>query len=358
MDEQKEVSLVRPYDFGHREYHLNKWKELDITVLICQRKTKDLTSLCLESLLRFYPDIQILIVDGNSEDDSTSYLKQKAIKNPNITVWERTGINSHGMTMDDAILKHIKTKYVLLCDSDIIVERGGLIEDMLIEFKKDSNLYAIGSVMLVTRKNYACGPPQSTDDILRYAHPSFSIYDTEVYKKLNAPFTDHGAPCVYNMMEAEKRNLTIAYYPVDKYVSHLCGGSWTVPRVIWGDDHDVYTRPFVTFILNNQSHLEKLKQQTDHDFDIVSTCNSQNRHIVINGAPPIEFSNTLYELRFNIHGEYICNIPADLTVLQTGFVSEIKKQSILKNMPNEMNVGGLMCVSRKLWQKREAVNRI
>lgn len=355
MDKSSQVSLVRPYDFGHREYHLNKWKEFDITVLICQRKTKDLTSLCIESLLRFYPDIPILVVDGNSQDDSTSYLNMTAIKNPNITVWQRTGINSHGMTMDDAISKFIKTRYVLLCDSDIVLERGGLIEDMLDKFKVDSNLYAIGSIMLVTRSGQACGPPKSPDDILRYAHPSFSIYDTKIYREIKAPFVDHGAPCVYNMIEAEKRNLNVAYYPVDKYVSHLCGGSWTVPRVIWGDDHDVYTRPFVTFIINNSIHLEKLKHQTDRDFDIVTTHSIVPVSIVINGFPPSNFSNTLYESRFNVHGEYICNIPADLTILESHFVSEIKKQSIIKSMPLEINVGGLLCVSRKLWQKREAV---
>lgn len=357
MDDKKEISLVRPYDFDHREYHLNKWKEFDITVLICQRKTKDLISLCLESVLRFYPDIPILVVDGNSEDDSLVYLKQKTTKNKNITIWERTGINSHGMTMDDAILNHINTKYVLLCDSDIILERGGLIEEMLYEFKKDSNLYAIGSLMLVTRSGHACGPPKSNDDVLRYAHPSFSIYDTKVYKELNAPFTDHGAPCVYNMIEAEKRNLGISYYPVDKYVSHLCGGSWTTPRVIWGDDHDVYLRPIVTFIVNNPDHINKLKNQTDHDFDIVTTCENEKRHIIINSFPQSDFSNDLYGIRFNIQGEYICNIPYGLDVLQPHFVSEIKNQIIYKKMPEEINVGGLLCISRKLWQKREAVNQ-
>lgn len=355
MDEKKEVSLVRPYDFCHKQYHINKWRELNITVLVCQRKTKDLISLCLESILRFYPDIPILIVDGNSQDESSVYIKQKTIKNENISVWNRDGINSHGLTMDEAIVKYIKTRYVLLCDSDIVIERGGIIEDMLNEFKKDSNIYAIGSLMLVTRSGHACGPPKSEDDILRYAHPSFSIYDTKIYHELNAPFTDHGAPCVYNMLEAEKRNLTIAYYPVDKYVSHLCGGSWTIPRVVWGDDHDVHIRPFVTFIIDNPIHIDKLKQQTDHDFDIVTTCHIEQQNIVINGFPQNNFSNNLYDIRFNICGEYICNIPNELIVIQPHFVAEIKRQTIDSEMPEEINVGGLICVSRKLWQKREAV---
>lgn len=359
MDAKSQISLVRPFDFSHREYHLNKWKERDITVLICQRNTNDLIRLCLESLLRFYPDIPILIMEGGSIDDSIFYLKYKSILNPNIIIIEgkdkTSKFTSHGVTMDIAIKNHIKTKYVLLMDSDIIVERGGLIEDMLEEFTKDNILYAIGSTMFVTRAGHACGDPKDEADKLRYAHPSFSIYDVEIYHHLKAPFVDHGAPCVYNMIEAEKRGLHINYYPVDKYVSHLSGASWTEPRTIWSNDHNVFLRPFVTFIISNGNHIEKIQLQTDHNFDIITAGKYEEKFIVVHGSQPVNIKNNFYSIRFNISGEYICIIPDNLEILQPHFVQAIKQSAIEQKMPDEMNVGGLKCVKRVIWQKRESL---
>lgn len=352
---EPEISLVRPFDFSDSEYHLNKWKEKNITILICQRNTNDLIQLCLESLLRFYPDIPILIVDGSSTDDSIFYCKYKELIHPNIKIWIRNGRNSHGITMDEALKQHIKTRYVLLCDSDIIMERGGLIQDMLSEFYKNELLYAIGSIMLVTRSNYGCGAPKDESDILRYAHPSFSIYDVEKYHQLNAPFVDHGAPCVYNMIEAEKKGFHISYYPVDKYISHLSGGSWTEPRTIWANDHNVYIRPFVTFILSNGNHIEKIHLQTDHDFDIITIGNAEDKFIVVHGFLPLQVNNSLFGIRHNITGEYVCLIPDEIETIQPEFVHIIKHNAIEKKMPDEMNVGGLNCIRRTLWQKRESL---
>ena len=353
MDEKLQIGLVRPFDFNDREYHLNKWKEKNITILICQRNTNDLIRLCLESLLRFYPDIPILIVDGSSTDESIFYCKYKELIHPNIKIWIRNGRNSHGMKMDEALKIHIKTRYVLLCDSDIIMERGGLIEDMLSEFYKDELLYAIGTLMLVTRSNYGCGTPKDENDILRYAHPSFSIYDVEKYHQLNAPFTDHGAPCVYNMMEAEKRKLNIAYYPVDKYISHLSGGSWTNPQTIWANDHNVFIRPFVTFII--RENIKKFQLQTDKDFDIITIGNTEDKYIVIHGFLPTRVNNNLFGIRHNIIGEYVCFIPDKIEIIQPEFVHMIKYNAIEKKMPDEMIVGGLNCIRRILWQRRESL---
>lgn len=356
MDAEKQISLVRPYDFSEQGHHRSQWDKKDITILICQRNTNDLIRLCMESLLRYYPDTKILVVDGDSTDDSAFYLKYKAIQYPNLKVWTRKGINSHGMTMDEAIKEHITTKYILLMDSDTIIERGGCIEGMLDEFAANKNLYAIGSLMLVTKSGHACGPPINESDILRYAHPSFSIYDVDMYRKLNAPFVDHGAPCVYNMMAAEEKKLDISYYPVDKYVSHLCGGSWTEPRTIWPDDHNVVIRPFITFIVSNGIHLDKLRQQTDHDFDIITPGNVSSKFIVMYGSAPKNVNNGLYGIRHSVCGEYVCVAPEGLIELDTSFVQISKNKLVDEKLPDELNVGGLMLIKRTIWQKRDSLN--
>lgn len=369
---EPQVGLVRPFDFESKKYHADKWKEKSITILICQRKTLDIIQLSLESLLRFYPDIPILIVDGNSQDDSLLYLRYMAIKHPNITLWERPSADtnnqtSHGVTMDEAISGHIQTKYVMLMDSDVIIERGGIIEDMLEQIKSKS-AYAIGSLMLVSLSNHACGGPKDESDVLRYAHPSFSLYDRDVYMDIaqtkteykkglfaSNRFCDHGSPCVYNMIEAQKRNLGIEYYPVDKYVSHLSGGSWTLPRTIWSNDHDVFIRPFVTFIISNGNHVTQLASQGDHDFDFLTVAKAEEKFIVIHGAKPTKFTNNLYHIRHRVTGEYICFIPHHLESMASHFMNLVKKNAIEKGMPDEMEIGGLKCIKRTVWQKRESL---
>jgi len=71
------IDLIRPFWNYHRQWN-------DITVLICQRNTKTLIQLCLESLLTYYPNIPILVVDGNSDDDSILYLRYKSLVYPKI----------------------------------------------------------------------------------------------------------------------------------------------------------------------------------------------------------------------------------------------------------------------------------
>lgn len=351
--ENPNVGLVRPF-WNEAEYHRKLWIENDVTVLICQRQTKELIQLCVESLLQFYPDIQILVVDGNSQDDSTLYLRYKSIVCQNLMLWERSGINSHGITMDEAIRNFVNTNYVLLMDSDVITLRSGFIEGMLQQFKENINLYATGNLMLVSRKNEACGAPFDTSDVLRYAHPCCSIYHVPTYKKMR-PFTDHGAPCVFNTLDAEILKYDIGYFPVDKYTAHLSGASWQKIPTIWKDDYGVKLRPFVTFIVTNPVQVSELSQQDDKDFDMVTIGNHVIDDLVIHGFPPSHIDNYTYDLRFKVQGEYICTLTADTIRIDKVIVHNIKMQVIAERAPDELSVGGLRIIKRQLWQFRDAL---
>ena len=380
------TGMVRPV-WNHRQFFLDQWKQKDITVLICQRKTKDITQLCLESLLRFYPDIPILVVDGDSQDDSALYLQWLAIRNPNVKIWTRpsppTGFTSHGTSMHEALSGHILTKYVLLLDSDTIVERGGWIEEMLNEIITaneyfDTNvyyeanirpIYALGSLMLPSRSGEAITPPKDENDVLRYAHPSCSMIDRDKYLEIAKTFTnwpdgqvipnrasDHGSPLVWNMMGAEQLGYRVEYFPVDKYVSHLSGASWCEPKTIWPDDHDVKVRPFVTFICYN--NVPPLWQQ-NKDFDIIYNAQKEKHFVVVHGQAPVITENAYYDLRFNTTGEYVCCLPTDYSTLVTlssiALVGSAKKKAIELNAPEDFELDGLKFVRRDIWQKRECL---
>lgn len=352
INKNKVVDLVRPF-WNYEDFHSNIWKERNITVLICQRKTKYEIQLCLESLLNLYPEIPVFVVDGNSQDESILYLKYKSSLYPNIKLWERDGLNSHGETMDEAIKNYITTDYVLLMDSDVISLRYGFIEGMLEQFKENPNLYATGNLMLVSRENEACGIPHHHKDVLRYAHPCCSIYHVPTYKKLR-PFANHGAPCVYNMIHAEHEELDIDYYPVDKYTAHLSGASWCKPKTIWGWDYNVMIRPLVTFVVNYKN-INALKKQSTFDFDIILPGKTIEDEVIIHGEQQTNINNNLYDIRFNITGEYICYLNEyNIENIYPDFMLDVKKTVI--SFPSDIIIiNNIELKKRKLWQKEEAL---
>lgn len=347
--------LARPF-WKAEQWNKKKWEEIPITVLICQRKTKQVTQLCLESLLRFYPDVKILIVDGDSQDDSTLYLKYTALKYSNVKVWLRTGRNSHGETMHEAIMNHITTDYVLLMDSDVITMRGGMIEGMLEQFRENPKLYATGNLMLVTRKNQACGQPEDGNDVLRYAHPCLSVLHIPTYKRLH-PSYDHGAALCENMIDAERKGWRVETFPVDKYSIHISGSSWQQIPSVYNDDADVPLRPFVTFITTNDAQPATLSSQRDNDFNIVPIGEVCDTMVSIHGIeiPHVRVQNALYNIRFRVNGEYVCVLDRVTMGLPQDMMTKIKEAVIAAGAPKEINVGGLRLVERKHWQATDSL---
>jgi glycosyltransferase involved in cell wall biosynthesis len=348
ISENPVVDLVRPYWIGG-DYQKKIWEDNNITALICQRKTRDEIKLCLESLLNFYPDIPVLVVDGNSQDESTMYLRVKSALYPNVKIWERDAINSHGITMDEAIRQYITTEYVLLMDSDVITKRHGYIEGMLGQFMQNSTLYATGNLMLVTRRNEGCGTPDNESDVLRYAHPCCSIYHVPTYKKLR-PFENHGAPCAINNIHAEQEKLDIEYYPVDKYTIHLSGASWCNPKTIWINDYGVMIRPLVTFITSDGSLLN-LDCQKTHDFNIVTNGKYTEVEVITHDSPPMHVKNCTYDIRFNVNGEYVCCLEKDYE-MSPDFIIKLQEE-IIKEVKDEYSIEGLRVVKRTVWQRND-----
>lgn len=343
------ISIVRP-SWCHIDKFVDRMSSLDCTAVICQYHTPHLIRLCLESLLRFYPDLPILIVDNSDTrlESSSAYCDMMSDTNNNIVTIDRSGINSHGMSMEDGI-KLVDTRFAVFLDSDIIVERGGWIEDMLAMFREDGALYATGSVMYVTRRNDACGAPDGDEDAMPYAHPSCSIYDLNKHRRLEKKFCNHGAPCVYSVKEALSLGYHITPYPIEEYVSHLSGASWTNPRTVWPDDHDVKTRPFLSFVVDlaDACLVESLARQTDLDFEAVQHKEAEHRLVIMHGKSAVETAGTCFDDRFRVRGEYVC-VPSN--PLPNDFVYSSKAMSIFGKIPGRVKVGNEEIVKREEWQ--------
>ena len=343
----KRILMHRPtWNLG--ELFRARAKYYDITVLICQYNTLGLSKLCVESLLRFYPDLPVLIADTDSDDGSELYAMWLQVVHPNIRCWINKGIKSHGLTMHQAICNYVTTKYVLLLDSDVIIERGGWLEAMLDQFRLDPQLLSTGSYMEGSYKADACALPEGPDDILPYNHPSCSIFDLTKYHIL-PPFADHGAPCVFTMKAGIAKGFHVGYYPVDEYVSHLSGASWGTCRSTWEYDHGVTTKPFVTFVLNPGQEVPSIALQEDMDFDVVYTKHktSETNIFVWLSFEPKTIDNNTWAIRWNVRGEYVCSPIGPIT---PQFVKRLKWDAISFKRPDKIDVDGQHCYKRSYWQ--------
>lgn len=273
----------------------------DLTVLICQRKTADVTKLCLESLLNHYPTVSVLIVDGDSQDESSMYLAMKQALYPNVKVHtHQSDRHSHGEIMDFAIRHLITTRHVLLMDSDVITMRAGYIEKML--ERLDSGCYAVGTVMEMGIQAEGCGPAIDADDTVWYAHPSLSMINRQRYLNL-APFKDHGAPCISNMIEAKHKGYVVGDIDVENYTLHLSGSSWTTPRTVWWHDNDVMVRPMLSVIGELHDYDNRY-----NDVEVIPLCKNDKQwdsvitwDMIVASDYNVEEFNT----RFNVRGEFV-----------------------------------------------------
>ena len=103
----------------------------NISIIIPQYKTYQVTRLCLRALKKFSTlNIEVIVVDNNSADESLTYLEKnkwiQLIKNNNATV----GGLGHKQALDIGI-KAAKGNWVLLFHSDTIVLKKAWDKDLL-----------------------------------------------------------------------------------------------------------------------------------------------------------------------------------------------------------------------------------
>lgn len=355
------TDMTRPFWVEPEHPELN-----DITVLICQNQTPDLIRLCLESLLTFYPTIKILVINSTAKDESTWYLKFMESIHRNISIWDRPGDNSHGGALHDGFTRLIKTKYILTLDSDVIIKRGGWIEEMLSQINYSmeptgyyiDKIFAIGTMNESSRSNDGISSPKDESDNMLYMHPSCAIYDREIYLKLSKEgksvpdanknrvrpmFVNHGAPCWSIMKAVEIEGYQMIGFPVENYVMHLTGASWTNPRTIWEWDNDVHIRSLVTFITDQNL---KINLEGD-DYDVIHLKGEKSGKFQVHGREAKFVQSRLFPLRFKVTGYFVCVLSHEIS-----WDSLILFKQLLLNEPgkDEYHLGDLKFYTRKMFQ--------
>lgn len=119
-----------------------------VSILIPNYKTLDLTKMCLR-LLRKYTDqskIQVIVVDNDSQDESTEYLRSltwiKLIERP-----KQEGDSSFisASRAYDLALEQVATPYVLIMHTDTFVKQNGWLEYLIAKIEKSPNIGGVGS---------------------------------------------------------------------------------------------------------------------------------------------------------------------------------------------------------------------
>ena len=196
-----------------------------MTGLVVSYNTVGLLQRSIESILKFHPDLPLLIVDG-SDKNNPCYKYVESLRSEQIRILQPGYNVGHGRGMDMGI-KIIHTEYALIFDSDIVMIKSPLSQ-MLEMMEPDT--FGCGWVTEIGIDGYDYGTfqHQEKDGPVKYLHPYFQLINVANYKKF-VPYCHHGAPCYKTMIDIRSKGLS------DKILKHFsgltghtkgCGANW------------------------------------------------------------------------------------------------------------------------------------
>ncbi|MFZ1081291.1 MAG: glycosyltransferase [Candidatus Kryptoniota bacterium] len=191
----------------------------DVSTIIVNYRTPDLLETAARSFRKFYPDIELVIVDNGSNDQSFEVVTSLVKSNPETTKSIMLDKNHyHGPAMDKAV-KSVEKKVVFFLDTDTETLRGGFIELMLQEMGRDEKVYGVGRVDRVNKRGFAI--EDGTETILISA---YMMLRRSLYFEL-PPFKHHGMPTLDNFSVAKLKGYSLRNFDIASYVRHYGRGT-------------------------------------------------------------------------------------------------------------------------------------
>ena len=184
-----------------------------ITAVVVCHNTPDLIRKAVLSMMKYQPEVKILIVDGSDPKNHC----QRVVQMLSEKFWNvkafTLGYNiGHGAGLNYGISK-ATTKNVLIFDSDIVV-RKPFLYDML----SFTDFYGVGKVVKVNDHG------ENSEEGIRYLHPYFAMISRKGYFQ-RKPFMNSGAPCLQAMKDLQSigrpySESVLIDFPVEDYVLH------------------------------------------------------------------------------------------------------------------------------------------
>lgn len=115
-----------------------------VTIIVMNYNGRDFLEGCFSSLLKLdYPAFVLVMADGNSEDDSVSFVSRKF---PQVRILKSAGNLGVCKSFNDA-LKKVKTDLVVKVDNDIVVDKNWL-KAMVLALNQNPKIGVVGSKIL------------------------------------------------------------------------------------------------------------------------------------------------------------------------------------------------------------------
>ncbi|MBD3232462.1 MAG: glycosyltransferase, partial [candidate division Zixibacteria bacterium] len=178
-----------------------------VSIIIVNYNTKEYIANLLESIRHriSHQPLEIVVIDNGSSDGSVELLESLNF----IKLYKQKANISHGPALDFGIRESLYD-YLLILDSDTLVLKGTLIEELIQPLVDNPNILAAGPLMYV---NSAGINTDASPDAIPYIHPHCCGLNKRVYLNLESGFVSHGAPGIEIYAEAKRKN--IKYFAVD-----------------------------------------------------------------------------------------------------------------------------------------------
>jgi len=185
---------------------------MQISGVVVSYQGWELLDRALKSVEKFYPDLDILVIDGSPDGETREYVKgldNKLLLDFNI---------SHGRGLHLGITI-APTDYVLCFDSDIEIIKPPL--DGMMELMDDET-FGIGRTLQLPCMNWNLDIGKN----VTYLYPHFHIINRHVYRKF-LPYVHSAAPGQITFIDIAKQNKesVLKHFDVDSYVRHYQGGT-------------------------------------------------------------------------------------------------------------------------------------
>lgn len=187
----------------------------DVTAIIINYRTPDLTLRSIRSFRAAYSTLPLLTIDNGSGDDSAGLLAEVCSHSRGDMrfIANRSNIH-HGPAMHQAMTE-VTTPFVLFLDSDCEVMQNGWIEPMREALAQSSIHYCVGRKIHMNKRGFDTDDPRA----IEYIRPYCMMVKRELYFGF-PPFRRHGAPCLQNMIVAREKGFALIDFPVEEFVRH------------------------------------------------------------------------------------------------------------------------------------------